>query len=49
MKKTFNIEVKEDEVSYETYDFYHENLDKLLIPAQHLEKQPNPLLFVTLL
>jgi hypothetical protein len=48
MKKTFSIEVKDDEVSYEAYDFYHEDLDDLLIPAQHLEKLPNPLLFETL-
>lgn len=47
MKKTFNIEVKQDEVSYEAYDFYHEDLDDLLIPAEHLEKLPDPLLFET--
>lgn len=49
MKKTFNIVVPKDEVSYEAYDFYHEDLDDLLIPAEHLEKLPNPLLFETLL
>jgi hypothetical protein len=48
MKKTFNIVVKKEDVSYEAYDFYHEDLDDLLIPAEHLEKLPNPLLFETL-
>lgn len=38
MKKTFNIVVKKEDVSYEAYDFYHEDLDDLLIPAEHLEK-----------
>ncbi|MFD0050318.1 hypothetical protein ACFVHQ_13465 [Actinomycetes bacterium NPDC127524] len=48
MKKTFNIDVHEDEVGYEAYDFYHEEIDELLIPAEHLERLPNPLLFETL-
>lgn len=49
MKKTFNIVVKKEDVSYKAYDFYHEDLDDLLIPAEHLEKLPNPLLFETLM
>jgi len=48
MKKTFNIEVKKEDVSYEAYEFYHEEIDDLLIPAEHLEKLPNPLLIETL-
>lgn len=48
MKKTFNIEVKREDVGYETYDFYHEEIDDLLIPAEHLEKLPDPLLIETL-
>jgi len=48
MKKTFNIEVKRDEVGYEAYDFYHEEIDDLLIPAEHLGKLPDPLLIETL-
>ncbi|MGD6875658.1 hypothetical protein [Bacillus infantis] len=48
MKKTFNTVVSHDEVSYEDYDFYHEELDDLLVPAEHLQKLPNPLLFETL-
>jgi len=44
MKKTFNIEVNREDVSFEAYDFYHEELDDLLIPAKHLVKIPNPLL-----
>ena len=48
MKKTFNVTVKADEVGYEAYDFYHEDLDDLLIPSEHLEKLPNPLLLETL-
>lgn len=48
MKKTFNIEVKREDVGYEAHDFYHEEIDDLLIPAEHLEKLPNPLLIETL-
>lgn len=48
MKKTFDIEVKREEVGYEAYDFYHEEIDELLIPAEHLEKLPDPLLIETL-
>jgi hypothetical protein len=44
MKKTFNIVVKREDVGYEVHDFYHEEVDDLLIPAEHLEKLPNPLL-----
>ncbi|UGB30578.1 hypothetical protein [Metabacillus sp. B2-18] len=43
MKRTFNKEVVRDEVSFESYDFYHEDIDDLLIPADHLKKLPNPL------
>lgn len=48
MKKTFNIVVNENEVAYEAYDFYHEELDDFLVPAEHLKKLPDPLLFETL-
>lgn len=48
MKKTFGIEVKREDVGYEAYDFYHEEIDDLLIPAVHLEKLPDPLLIETL-
>jgi hypothetical protein len=48
MKNTFNTVVLRDEVGYEAYDFYHEELDDLLIPAEHLEKLPNPLTLETL-
>ena len=44
MKKTFNIEVQREEIGFEAHDFYHEEIDELLIPAEHLEKLPNPLL-----
>jgi hypothetical protein len=48
MKKIFNVQVKTEDVSYEAYDFYHEELDDLLIPAKHLERLPDPLLIETL-
>jgi hypothetical protein len=48
MMKIFNVDVKTDEVGYEAYDFYHEELDDLLIPAVHLVKLPDPLLLETL-
>lgn len=48
MKKRFNIEVNREDVGYEAYDFYHEEIDDLLIPAEHLVKLPNPLLIETL-
>lgn len=49
MEKTFNVSVPEEEVGYECYDFYHDDLDDLLIPKEHLDKLPNPLLFETLI
>ncbi|WP_287465521.1 hypothetical protein [Geobacillus sp.] len=48
MKRTFNVAVNIDEVGYEAYEFYHEELDNYLVPEEHLEKLPNPLLFETL-
>ncbi|WP_337019538.1 hypothetical protein [Oceanobacillus massiliensis] len=48
MSKMFHIAVKEKDVGYEAYEFYHEELDDLLIPAEHLAKLPDPLLFETL-
>jgi hypothetical protein len=48
LKKTFNVAVTIDEVGYEAYEFYHEELDSYLVPEEHLEKLPNPLLFETL-
>ncbi|WP_235888101.1 hypothetical protein [Neobacillus paridis] len=48
MKRIFNVAVNIDEVGYEAYEFYHEELDNYLVPEEHLEKLPNPLLFETL-
>jgi hypothetical protein len=48
MKRIFNIEVKSEDVGYEAYDLYHEEIDDYLIPVEHLEKLPNPLLIETL-
>jgi hypothetical protein len=31
-----------------TYEFYYEELDNYLVPEEHLEKLPNPLIFETL-
>ena len=39
MKRTFNVAVNIDEVGYEAYEFYHEELDNYLVPEEHLEKQ----------
>lgn len=49
MKRTFNVAVNIDEVGYEAYEFYHEELDNYLVPAEHLEKLPNPLLLEALM
>ncbi|MEK3798630.1 hypothetical protein MHI18_10225 [Peribacillus sp. FSL H8-0477] len=49
MKMTFNTIILEEEVGYESYDFYHDELDDLLFPVKHLEKLPNPLLLETLI
>jgi hypothetical protein len=46
MKRTFNVAVNIDEVGYEAYEFYQEELDNYLMPEEHLEKLPNPLLSV---
>jgi hypothetical protein len=48
MKKLFDINVTEDDVSYEAYAFCQEEIDDLLIPAEHLAKLPDPLLLETL-
>jgi hypothetical protein len=48
MEKVFRIIVKKENVSYESYDFFHEEIDDLLVPAEHLEKLPDPLLLETL-
>ncbi|MGJ3203596.1 hypothetical protein [Geobacillus thermoleovorans] len=31
MKRTFNVAVATDEVGYEAYEFYHEELDNYLV------------------
>lgn len=48
MKRTFQKEINPDDVSYESFDFHHEELDDLHIPENHLKKLPDPLLFETL-
>ncbi|MED4402722.1 hypothetical protein [Metabacillus fastidiosus] len=40
-EKDFSIVVPRGEVSYEEYDFSHEELDGLLISAEHLKKLLN--------
>ena len=49
MERTFNVAVNIDEVGYEAYEFYHDEIDELLVPAEHLEKLPNPLLLEALM
>ncbi|WP_163151614.1 hypothetical protein [Anoxybacillus sp. MB8] len=49
MKRTFNVAVNIDEVGYEAYEFYHEELDNNLVPEEQLEKLPNPMLFEALM
>ncbi|MBA2877176.1 hypothetical protein HNR63_000203 [Anoxybacillus kamchatkensis] len=44
MKRAFGVEVNMEEVGYEAYAFDHEEIDDLLIPAEHVAKLPNPLL-----
>jgi len=44
MKSEFGVEVNSEEVGYEAYAFDHEEIDDLLIPAEHVKKLPNPLL-----
>ncbi|GGJ76684.1 hypothetical protein GGR02_002883 [Anoxybacillus voinovskiensis] len=44
MKREFGVEVKMEEAGYESYAFDHEEIDDLLIPAEHVAKLPNPLL-----
>lgn len=43
VKNTLSNEVKREDVGYEAHDFYHEEVDELLIPSEHLVKLPNPL------
>jgi hypothetical protein len=49
IKDKFDMVVDSKEVSFEAYEFYHEELDELLIPEEHLKKLPDPLLFETLM
>lgn len=36
-----------NEVGYESFEFYHDELDHYLVPKEHLKKLPNPLLLET--
>ncbi|NYF23558.1 hypothetical protein [Sporosarcina sp. JAI121] len=45
MKKTFNIEVLENEVSCEVYSLCHQDLVDLRLPVKQIETLPIPLLF----
>lgn len=47
MKETLHISVSNNNVSYEAYLFYHDDLDDSIIPVEHLSKLPNPLLLQT--
>ncbi|MFF3100944.1 hypothetical protein [Viridibacillus arvi] len=47
MKKVFRIDVEKKDVSFEAYEFEHEDIDDLIVPSEHLVKLPNPLLFKT--
>ncbi|MED1203287.1 hypothetical protein [Heyndrickxia acidicola] len=37
IKDKFDMVVDSEEVSFEAYEFYHEELDELLIPEEHLK------------
>src|SRR5699024_5164410 len=47
IKRLFHTLAAKDDVSYEAYLFYHNDIDNSLIPAEHLSKLPNPLLLQT--
>ncbi|EMI10426.1 hypothetical protein [Anoxybacillus gonensis] len=49
MKREFGVEVRHEDVGYEAYEFYHDEVDELLIPVEHVEKLPNPMLFEALM
>ncbi|ANB60337.1 hypothetical protein [Anoxybacteroides amylolyticum] len=49
MKREFGVEVKGEEVGYEAYEFYHDEMGQLLIPVEHVKKLPNPLLLEALM
>lgn len=44
MKKSFQLEVQKENVSYEAHTLTHEDIDDSLIPVEHLDRLPNPLL-----
>lgn len=44
MNKTFHVSVPQNNVSYESYLFYHDDIDDSLIPVEHFNKLPDPLL-----
>jgi len=45
MKTKFSIDVDRQEVSTESNELYHEEIDEILVPSQHLQVLPNPVLF----
>jgi hypothetical protein len=48
MLEDFNSTINVQEIGYETISLYHDEIDDLLIPNEHLESLPDPLLFDTI-
>lgn len=49
MKSEFDVEVQPERIGSESTELYHDEIDETLIPPNHLEKLPDPLLFQTLI
>ncbi|PUF87839.1 MULTISPECIES: hypothetical protein [unclassified Geobacillus] len=49
MKSKFGVEVQPERIGSESTELYHDEIDEALIPPNHLEKLPDPLLFQTLI
>lgn len=45
MKTKFSIKVDSEEVSMESNELYHDEIDESIIPSQHLQALSNPVLF----
>lgn len=44
MKRLFNTFVSKDKVTYEAHIFAHKDIDDSIVPVEHLNQLPNPLL-----
>lgn len=42
IQKIFNVSAVKEDISYEAYQFTHDDIDESIIPIEHLKELPNP-------